>query len=87
MNEQEIPVRRIELWVCDLCLAGEGGECHVPGCAFWCHDAPTGDVLTVLRNQTAYAVMAESERSGSWIGDEIARARSRVRRTPGWARP
>jgi hypothetical protein len=42
---ESIPVRRIQVWVCDLCLAGEGGECHVPGCAFWCHDAPTGDAV------------------------------------------
>lgn len=45
-TEQEIPVRRVELWICDLCLSGEGGECHVPGCAFWCHDAPTGAAVS-----------------------------------------
>lgn len=35
--------------ICDLCLNDLGGECHVPGCAFWMSDAPTGDVLLALR--------------------------------------
>lgn len=36
----QIPVRRVTLLVCELCLAGDGGECHVPGCAFWMRRAP-----------------------------------------------
>jgi len=27
--------------VCARCEAGEGGECHTPGCSFWMHDGPT----------------------------------------------
>jgi hypothetical protein len=38
--ELEIPVRRVTLDICELCLAGDGGECHVPGCAFWMRPAP-----------------------------------------------
>jgi hypothetical protein len=26
--------------LCDACVAGEGGECHTPGCALWCKSAP-----------------------------------------------
>lgn len=48
-NDLDIKVQSVELWICALCLTGAGGECHVPGCAFWCHDAPTGDTLRVLR--------------------------------------
>ena len=40
----------IELLVCRLCLNGRGGECHVPGCAFWMADAPTGDLLDMLNH-------------------------------------
>lgn len=46
------------LTICELCLDGEGGECHVPGCAFWMDDAP-GPVLAawlrdhVLRHEEA----------------------------------
>ena len=29
------------VYVCAVCLSGVGGECHVPGCLFWMHDAPT----------------------------------------------
>lgn len=28
--------------VCARCVAGLGGECHTPGCAFWMMDAPDG---------------------------------------------
>ncbi len=37
--------------VCELCACGAGGECHVPGCAFWMHDAPTGDTLAAIAGQ------------------------------------
>lgn len=35
-----VRVRRIALWLCDLCLAVAGGECHVPGCALFMNRAP-----------------------------------------------
>ena len=31
---------KVTAWVCHLCLDGAGGECHTPGCLFWCHDGP-----------------------------------------------
>lgn len=27
--------------ICELCLDGKGGECHTPGCVFWCCPAPS----------------------------------------------
>jgi hypothetical protein len=39
-DEPEIPVRLVQLWLCDLCLDGTGGECHTPGCALWINRAP-----------------------------------------------
>jgi hypothetical protein len=36
----EIPVHLVQLWLCALCLDGEGGECHTPGCALWINRAP-----------------------------------------------
>lgn len=36
----EPELRRISLWLCDLCLDGEGGECHVPGCSLYLNRAP-----------------------------------------------
>lgn len=41
--------KRIVVDVCMLCLAGEGGECHMPGCIFWMDDAPDGRTLELLR--------------------------------------
>lgn len=26
--------------ICDACLDGAGGECHVPGCLLWMSQAP-----------------------------------------------
>lgn len=36
----EIPLQRVTLTLCVLCLAGMGGECHSPGCALWLNRAP-----------------------------------------------
>jgi hypothetical protein len=30
----------VTLRICDDCMDGEGGECHMPGCAFWMNRAP-----------------------------------------------
>lgn len=38
--EDEIKLRRVTLDLCVLCLNGEGGECHSPGCALWINRAP-----------------------------------------------
>lgn len=37
--------------VCEPCLTGAGGECHVPGCTFWMHDAPIGSDIAWLRER------------------------------------
>jgi hypothetical protein len=42
-------LHRIEVNVCTLCLRGRGGECHVPGCAFWMDKAPLHALLDLLR--------------------------------------
>jgi len=33
-------LNHVNLILCDLCLDGVGGECHVPGCAMWLNSAP-----------------------------------------------
>lgn len=43
MSEQtatEPTLTTMALTVCSLCAGGAGGECHVPGCAFWMNRAP-----------------------------------------------
>lgn len=55
--EPEIPVRLVRLWLCDLCLDGEGDECHTPGCSLWIHDVPKPAIrnsqgVTILGNAT-----------------------------------
>jgi hypothetical protein len=50
--------------MCDLCLAGAGGECHVPGCAFWLNRAPDLPIIVgdpgELERVTALAVRFET---------------------------
>lgn len=48
----EIPVHLVQLWLCDLCLDGAGGECHSPGCAMWINRAPD----LPLRNNASVTV-------------------------------
>ena len=38
-HNTEIGLNYVELVLCDLCLDGTGGECHVPGCALWLNRA------------------------------------------------
>ena len=39
-HSQGISLHRVALTLCSLCLLGEGGQCHTPGCAFWLKAAP-----------------------------------------------
>jgi hypothetical protein len=36
----EIPTREVTLTLCELCISGAGGECHVPGCSLYGNRAP-----------------------------------------------
>lgn len=40
-------LRLVALVLCDRCIAGEGGECHTPGCALWMNRAPDVPLTTV----------------------------------------
>ena len=35
-----VSLHKIRLTLCSLCLLGEGGECHTPGCSLWINRAP-----------------------------------------------
>ena len=53
----EVPLRTVTLTLCVPCLAGEGGECHSPGCALWMNRAPDIPVtqhLTEAETEAAY---------------------------------
>lgn len=39
-HEPEIPVRLVQLWLCDPCIDGVGEECHTPGCSLWLNRPP-----------------------------------------------
>lgn len=40
LPDGEIAVHGVAFMLCDPCLDGAGGECHVPGCAMWLNRAP-----------------------------------------------
>lgn len=33
-------LHKVTLTLCSLCILGEGGQCHTPGCALWIKSAP-----------------------------------------------
>lgn len=39
-TEDEPELKKVAIWVCELCLSRKGGECHSPGCTFWMHEDP-----------------------------------------------
>lgn len=46
------PLATVTLQVCQLCLLGQGGECHTPGCAFWMSAAPDVPLGIVFPDST-----------------------------------
>jgi hypothetical protein len=36
---------RVVLTLCARCLAGDGGQCHTPGCALWMNQAPESPLM------------------------------------------
>lgn len=36
----EPTLHQVTTTICSLCLDGEGGECHTPGCILWLNRAP-----------------------------------------------
>ena len=41
-------LKRIEIVLCEACLDGIEGECHVPECAWFLHDSPGHPILPEL---------------------------------------
>lgn len=61
--------------ICELCMAGKGGECHSPGCVLWLRRAPDLEMFGIIKamggeiyDERAYAEMKgwhkEDSRSG-----------------------
>lgn len=44
----EPKVHMVQIRLCELCLNGEGRECHTPGCALWLHDSPGFPIMPEL---------------------------------------
>ncbi len=46
-------IKKIEIWLCELCLNGEGEECHTPGCALFLHsvDLPIAPELYLILDE------------------------------------
>jgi hypothetical protein len=70
----EVRVRHVKIRICELCLTGKGGECHVPGCALWLNRAPDlaihpelYDLLDGVTSagQHRYLVVVESPYAGT----------------------
>ena len=64
MADVQIPVRRVTLNICELCLAGDGGHCYVPGCAFWMGRAPVHPLWDENGHYFATALRQLDEEAG-----------------------
>jgi hypothetical protein len=49
-------LNKIEIIICDYCLAGDGDECHTPGCALFLNRTPNIPI-----NPKLYEVVEEYE--------------------------
>ncbi len=56
-------IKKIEIWLCELCLNGEGEECHTPGCALFLHDSPGHPIIREL-----YKILEEHEYKEGVVG-------------------
>jgi len=70
MSEREPTLERVMLTLCSLCLDGNGGECHTPGCALWSSQAPDLELRSKVewseRSAVAPPVLQERRERGSW---------------------
>lgn len=54
-SEQRTPrLNYVEITLCDACLDGQGGECHVPGCGLWMACAPDIPIRDKAHDVTPY---------------------------------
>jgi hypothetical protein len=46
-------IKHIAIWICEACLAGEGSQCHTPGCSLFLHgvDLPIHRELYVILSE------------------------------------
>lgn len=72
-DEPEIPVRLVQLWLCDLCLDGKGGECHSPGCSLWLNRAPD---LSLRETPMVTVLDGEQQSMGEQRPSDAAAARN-----------
>lgn len=85
-HDPEIAVRLVQLRLCDLCLDGAGGQCHVPGCALWIKsapDVPIRDYVTFIdpdaEPQPAPELLASVRAHLGWIWRETTDENARQR--------
>ena len=48
--------KKIEIWLCEACLNGEGQQCDTPGCALFLHNSPGHPIAPEL-----YKILDEYE--------------------------
>lgn len=56
-------IKKVQIWLCEACLNGEGEECHTPGCALFLHNSPGMPIMPEL-----YEILDEIEE-----GEELRR--------------
>jgi hypothetical protein len=76
----EPKLRRVIANLCTACIAGEGEECHTPGCILWLHrvDLPIHEELLT----EAPALLSERDRGALAWAAGMARGMAEVNKAP-----
>jgi len=65
-EEKEVAVHVVKIALCELCLQGEGEECHTPGCALWMKNSPGVPISEEL-----YEIQDMDGKSLDWRDKEL----------------
>ncbi len=70
---EEAKAESVLVWLCNLCLDGAGGECHVPCCILFMKDAPRVPIreLTIKTEKHNKTVWAKARQEGFKEGHKV----------------
>lgn len=67
----EPTTHKVVMWMCELCIDGAGGECHVGGCAFFLNRAPDISIRHSCLVESIDGAKLDYDtlkRAPSWVG-------------------
>ncbi|MGB3443966.1 MAG: hypothetical protein WBA97_34960 [Actinophytocola sp.] len=73
VQDNEFPVHKITLNLCEPCINGVGEECHTPGCDLWLHavDMPILAAQEQVQDEPSAVETVASHLAASAVADAI----------------